>query len=122
MDIAELISSEEIVPSLRVSSKKQALQELSKRAAELTGQPERAIFVVFESLYSMDSDSPDLAALVQACREHGAISIIDVAHDFGAMGSRGLGELEAFTFGSVSHEVARDAPASVISVHAGPSA
>ncbi|MDJ0981979.1 MAG: PTS IIA-like nitrogen regulatory protein PtsN [Kiloniellales bacterium] len=46
MDIAELISSEEIVPSLRVSSKKQALQELSKRAAELTGQPERAIFEV----------------------------------------------------------------------------
>ncbi|MDJ0936555.1 MAG: PTS IIA-like nitrogen regulatory protein PtsN [Kiloniellales bacterium] len=46
MDIAELISSEEILPSLRVSSKKQALQELSKRAAELTGQPERAIFEV----------------------------------------------------------------------------
>ena len=46
MDIAELISSEEIVPSLRVGSKKQALQELSKRAAELTGQPERAIFEV----------------------------------------------------------------------------
>ncbi len=46
MDIAELISSEEIVPSLRVSSKKQALQELSKRAAELSGQPERAIFEV----------------------------------------------------------------------------
>ena len=46
MDIAELISSKEIVPSLRVGSKKQALQELSKRAAELTGQPERAIFEV----------------------------------------------------------------------------
>lgn len=46
MDIAELISSEGILPSLRVSSKKQALQELSKRAAELTGQPERGIFEV----------------------------------------------------------------------------
>jgi PTS system nitrogen regulatory IIA component len=46
MDIAELISSEDIVPSLRVGSKKQALQELSRRAAELTGQPERAIFEV----------------------------------------------------------------------------
>ena len=46
MDIAELISSEDIVPSLRVGSKKQALQELSKRAAELTGQPERSIFEV----------------------------------------------------------------------------
>ena len=46
MDIAELISSKEIIPNLRVGSKKQALQELSKRAAELTGQPERAIFEV----------------------------------------------------------------------------
>lgn len=46
MDIAELISPEGILPSLRVSSKKQALQELSKRAAELTGQPERGIFEV----------------------------------------------------------------------------
>ena len=46
MDIAELISPEAILPSLRVSSKKQALQELSKRAAELTGQPERGIFEV----------------------------------------------------------------------------
>ena len=46
MDIAELISPEVILPSLRVSSKKQALQELSKRAAELTGQPERGIFEV----------------------------------------------------------------------------
>ena len=46
MDIAELISPEGILPNLRVSSKKQALQELSKRAAELTGQPERGIFEV----------------------------------------------------------------------------
>ncbi len=46
MDIAELISPAGILPSLRVSSKKQALQELSKRAAELTGQPERGIFEV----------------------------------------------------------------------------
>lgn len=46
MDTAEMIHSEGIIPNLRVSSKKQALQELSKRAAELTGQPERAIFEV----------------------------------------------------------------------------
>ncbi len=32
--------------NLRVTSKKQALQELARRAAELTGQPERAIFEV----------------------------------------------------------------------------
>ncbi len=46
MDIVDLISAEGVVASLRVTSKKQALQELSKRAAELTGEPERAIFEV----------------------------------------------------------------------------
>ncbi len=46
MDIADLIDSTSIVPNLRVTSKKQALQELAKRAAEVTGRPEREIFEV----------------------------------------------------------------------------
>lgn len=46
MDISDLINPESIVANLRVTSKKQALQELAKRAAELTGQPERSIFEV----------------------------------------------------------------------------
>jgi PTS system nitrogen regulatory IIA component len=46
MDIADLIQPEGVVAKLRVTSKKQALQELAKRAADLTGQPERAIFEV----------------------------------------------------------------------------
>lgn len=46
MDISDLIYPEGVVANLRVTSKKQALQELAKRAAELTGQPERAIFEV----------------------------------------------------------------------------
>ena len=46
MDITELIGPGGIVANLRVTSKKQALQELAKRAAELTKQPERAIFEV----------------------------------------------------------------------------
>ena len=46
MDISDLINPENIVANLRVTSKKQALQELAKRAAELTGQPERSIFEV----------------------------------------------------------------------------
>ena len=41
-----MISPEGVIASLRVTSKKQALQELAKRAAELTGQAERAIFEV----------------------------------------------------------------------------
>lgn len=55
---------------------------------------DRGVFVLFESLYSMDSDSPDLAALLDLCERYQAISILDVAHDFGSMGSRGRGLLD----------------------------
>lgn len=46
MEITDLIAPEGVVCSLRASSKKQALQELAKRAATITGQDERAIFDV----------------------------------------------------------------------------
>ncbi|SDG33200.1 PTS IIA-like nitrogen-regulatory protein PtsN [Limimonas halophila] len=46
MEIADLIGPEAVIPNLRVTSKKQALQELSRRAARLTELPERQIFEV----------------------------------------------------------------------------
>ena len=49
------------------------------------------ILVVTESLFSMDSDTPDLKALQELCREYGATLLVDVAHDLGAMGPAGRG-------------------------------
>jgi PTS system nitrogen regulatory IIA component len=46
MEIEDLITPQSVVARLRVTSKKQVLQELSKRAAETTGLNERAIFDV----------------------------------------------------------------------------
>ncbi|NFV80942.1 PTS IIA-like nitrogen regulatory protein PtsN [Magnetospirillum aberrantis] len=46
MDIADLITPAAVIPNLRATSKKQALQDLAKKAAELTGQNERAVFDV----------------------------------------------------------------------------
>ena len=46
MEINDLISLEGIVANLRATSKKQALQDLARRAADVTGEPERAIFEV----------------------------------------------------------------------------
>ena len=43
-DMQEILNPEGIIPNLRATSKKQALQELAKRAAALSGQHERAIF------------------------------------------------------------------------------
>lgn len=42
----DLITPDGILPNLRAGSKKQALQELARKAAELTDQHERAIFDV----------------------------------------------------------------------------
>lgn len=44
MDLAELVAPEGIIPSLKAKSKKQALQELSVRAAAITGLEQRDIF------------------------------------------------------------------------------
>src|SRR4051812_41430132 len=46
MPITDLVAPEAILPALKVISKKQALQELSARAATLTGLNEKAIFEV----------------------------------------------------------------------------
>jgi PTS system nitrogen regulatory IIA component len=46
MDIVNLLSPEGIIPKLHATSKKQALQELAKHAATLTGLHERTIFDV----------------------------------------------------------------------------
>lgn len=42
----DLITPHAVLPALKAASKKQALQELARKAADLTGQHERAIFDV----------------------------------------------------------------------------
>lgn len=54
---------------------------------------ENAILVVSEGLFSMDADSPRIDALQQVCRELGAVLMMDVAHDFGATGPGGTGQI-----------------------------
>lgn len=46
MDLSDLITPEAIMPSVKISSKKQLLQETAGRAAKLTGLVERQIFDV----------------------------------------------------------------------------
>ena len=43
MRVSDLAGPEAIIPSLKASSKKQALQELASFAAKLTGKDERTI-------------------------------------------------------------------------------
>jgi len=46
MEIADLLKPDHVVARLKATSKKQALQDLARHAAPITGQTERAIFDV----------------------------------------------------------------------------
>ena len=52
-----------------------------------------AIMVVTEGLFSMDADTPDLARIQALCEHYNATHLVDVAHDFGALGPGGTGSL-----------------------------
>ncbi|HVE70235.1 MAG TPA: aminotransferase class I/II-fold pyridoxal phosphate-dependent enzyme [Thermoanaerobaculia bacterium] len=52
-----------------------------------------AILVVSEGLFSMDADSPEIEAMQNVCRELGAVLMMDVAHDLGATGPGGTGQI-----------------------------
>ncbi|MGO9744249.1 MAG: aminotransferase class I/II-fold pyridoxal phosphate-dependent enzyme [Roseiarcus sp.] len=52
------------------------------------------VLVVTEGLFSIESDTPDIAAVAELCREFDATLLIDVAHDLGCLGENGRGQLE----------------------------
>jgi 8-amino-7-oxononanoate synthase len=51
----------------------------------------RAALVVTESLFSMDGDIPDLAAIAELARTHDAGLVVDEAHALGVLGPQGKG-------------------------------
>jgi glycine C-acetyltransferase len=56
---------------------------------------ENGILIITESLFSMDSDTPDIAALQALAHEFDAVLVVDVAHDLGALGPKGRGFIGA---------------------------
>ncbi|MEM7494383.1 MAG: aminotransferase class I/II-fold pyridoxal phosphate-dependent enzyme [Pseudomonadota bacterium] len=56
--------------------------------------PNAGILVVTESLFSMDSDVPNIREIQDLCHLHNATLMLDVAHDLGAIGPTGRGFME----------------------------
>ena len=57
-------------------------------------EPGRPKLVAFESVYSMDGDIGPIAAILDVCEKHGALSYIDEVHGVGLYGPRGGGIAE----------------------------
>lgn len=49
------------------------------------------IYIVTESVFSMDGDSPDLVGLVDYCAKNGCYLVVDEAHALGVFGRKGSG-------------------------------
>ncbi len=59
--------------------------------AALEARPGRRRIVVTESLFSMDGDLADVAAIAALCRRHDAALVLDEAHAVGVIGPEGRG-------------------------------
>jgi 8-amino-7-oxononanoate synthase len=70
-----------IVPHLDLGAVERALTERTRRRA----------FVVTESYFSMDADSPDLGAMRRLCDAHDAALLVDESHALGVLGPEGRG-------------------------------
>lgn len=69
------------------------LSDLKLKFQRFSEQGDSDIYVVTESVFSMDGDSPDLKSLVEMAEEFSLNLIIDEAHATGVFGEKGQGLL-----------------------------
>ncbi|WP_282123274.1 aminotransferase class I/II-fold pyridoxal phosphate-dependent enzyme [Algibacter mikhailovii] len=52
------------------------------------------IYVVTESVFSMDGDSPDVTGIANICKTYNALLVVDEAHAIGVFGDNGAGIIQ----------------------------
>jgi 8-amino-7-oxononanoate synthase len=92
--VSDALNHASIIDGARLSrARVEVVPHLDVRAVEtaLRTRTEGRAFVITESYFSMDADSPDLGALRQLCDQHGAALLVDEAHALGVLGTDGRG-------------------------------
>ncbi|MBN06137.1 PTS IIA-like nitrogen regulatory protein PtsN [Ponticaulis sp.] len=86
MEIHEILTAEAVVPHLKASSKKQALQELSRVAAELTELDQREIFDMLIERERLGTTGVGEGIAIP----HGKLNALDRLHGVFARASRAI--------------------------------
>ena len=73
------------------SFKHNDVEGLREKADRITEKHEGQVYVVTESVFSMDGDSPDLISLAAFCSASDFLLIVDEAHALGVFGENGAG-------------------------------
>lgn len=88
----------------KYSVKHNDLNDLEKKIKKYKHlKPDSILFYVFETVYSMDGDIPDLKNIVQLAQLYEVVLIADEVHAFGVFGENGEGLLQ-------SHKLHKEIP------------
>lgn len=99
---SDALNHASLIDGIRLSHARRVVfphQDLDALERELRKPRRGRAFILTESLFSMDGDLTDLAALCDLAERHGALPVVDEAHATGLFGERGSGRVEALGLG-----------------------
>ncbi|MBJ6369500.1 aminotransferase class I/II-fold pyridoxal phosphate-dependent enzyme [Snuella sedimenti] len=70
------------------------IEDLNKKVLRLAQHNKQTVYIVTESVFSMDGDTPNLTAMAQLSQKYNAFLIVDEAHALGTFGNRGVGLIQ----------------------------
>jgi len=72
----------------------EALEKLMIRYSKLISESHQDIYIVTESVFSMDGDTPNLTKISHISKKYNALLVVDEAHAIGVFGNRGVGMIQ----------------------------
>ena len=96
--VSDAYNHASIIDGARLSRAEVAVvphRSVSAVAEVLATRTQPRALVVTESIFSVDGDAADLAALHRVCEQHGAAMLVDEAHSLGVVGDSGAGSVAA---------------------------